>query len=81
MSSHFTQLFFKFIKRVDAELFGVDPPRNYPKQGQTTAEQWEAVPVLKRGIEWDAEGRMFIHEIKQCPITGLKVRITREIVG
>lgn len=57
------------------------PPPHPPTAGLSTLEQWAKLPVLKRSMEWDAEGRLFVHEIKRDPATGLKVRIRREIVG
>lgn len=71
----------KLVATLDRDLFGEDVSQLYPRQGMSTREQWEQLPVKQRGVQWDAEGRMFIHEIRQCPQTGLRVRSVREIVG
>lgn len=83
MSYRLLNILTSFIKRVDAELYGPDAamPRYPATPGMSTIEAWDAVPVFRRGMEWDAEGRLFIHEVKKDPVSGLKVRITREIVG
>lgn len=57
------------------------PPPYYPPAGLSTLEQWERLPVIKRAMHWDAEGRLWVYEIKRCPASGLKVRITRQIDG
>lgn len=71
----------KFVATVDRELFGEDVSQLFPRQGMTTRQQWEQLPVKRRGVTWDEDGRMFVHEFRQCPQTGLKVRLVREIDG
>ena len=81
MLTRLTIMLTNFVATLGRDLFGTDVSQLFPRQGQTTVEQWEALPVKQRGVQWDEAGRMFIHEIRQCPQTGLKVRLTREIVG
>ncbi len=75
MWSRLKRLVVGFFDAIDG------PPPPYPPTGLSTLEQWARLPVLKRGMEWDAEGRLFVHEIKRDPATGLRVKIKREIVG
>lgn len=73
MWSRFKRVLRKTLDAIDG------PPPYYPPTGLSTLEQWERLPVIQRAMQWDPEGRLWVHETKRCPATGLKVRITREV--
>lgn len=71
------------LKRALGKALGAidGPPPYYPPTGLSTVEQWDRLPAIKKALQWDAEGQLWVHEIKRCPATGLEVRITREVKG
>ncbi|MET3774727.1 hypothetical protein ABID20_000270 [Rhizobium alvei] len=77
MWSRLKKLLMGLVEAID----GPPTPPLHPPSGLSTAEQWDLLPPIKRGMQWDKEGRLWVHEIKRCPATGLRVRITRQAAG
>lgn len=67
------------VKTLDERLFGPAVSQLFPACGMTTSEQIDQLPILRRGIHWDDQGRMFVTEIRRCDLTGTHFKRVREI--
>lgn len=67
------------IKTLDRELFSSPMSLSFPRQGMTTEEQIEQLPVLRRAMVWDQGGRLFVTEVRHCEMTGTYFRRVREV--